>query len=77
MNTVEQLLITLPAMWLCAYYFMPVVAAALGVIFFLGRILYRSGYMADPEKRAPGMMIGFLANIGLVLTALWGVITQL
>ena len=76
-NTLEQLLITLPALWLCAYYFMPLVAAALGLTFFVGRILYRNAYVADPETRGTGMMIGFLSNIGLVLTALWGVVTQL
>ncbi|MEJ2531708.1 MAG: MAPEG family protein [Halioglobus sp.] len=77
MNTLEQLLVTLPALWLSALYFMPVVAAALGLTFFLGRILYRAAYMRDPAARGPGMIIGFLANVGLLLTALWGVITRL
>ncbi len=74
MNTVEQLVITLPALWISGYYFSANIAAALGLLFFLGRVLYRVGYMKDPKKRGPGMMIGFLANVALVLTALWGVI---
>lgn len=74
MNTVEQLVITLPALWISGYYFSANIAAALGLVFFLGRVLYRVGYMKDPKKRGPGMMIGFLANVALVLTALWGVI---
>ena len=53
------------------------VAAGLGLVFFLGRLLYRAGYMQDPAKRGPGMMIGFLANVGLMLTALWGVVIQM
>lgn len=77
MNTVEQLLVTLPALWLSAYYFSANIACGLGLLFFLGRILYRAGYMADPGKRGPGMMVGFLANVALVLTALWGVIGKL
>jgi len=77
LNTLEQLMVTLPAMWVCAVFFMPSVAAALGLAFFLGRILYRNGYMTDPKKRGPGMMIGFLANVLLILTALWGVATQM
>ena len=77
MNTLEQLLVTLPALWLSALYFMPLVAAALGLTFFLGRILYRAAYIRDPAARGPGMIIGFLANVGLLLTALWGVLTRL
>jgi uncharacterized membrane protein YecN with MAPEG domain len=76
-NTLEQLIITLPAMWLCAMYYRPLVAAALGLVFFLGRLLYRAGYMRDPAKRGPGMIIGFLANVGLMLTALWGIVIQM
>ena len=77
MNTLEQMVITLPAMWLCANFFMPLVAALLGLAYFLGRILYRTAYMKDPATRGTGMMIGFLANIALVLCGLWGVLTQL
>lgn len=76
-NTLEQLAITLPAMWISAYYFNPNWAAGLGLMFFLGRVVYRNGYVAAPEKRSLGMGIGFLANIGLLGTALWGVVGKL
>ena len=77
MNTLEQLLLTLPALWLSAWYFDALVAALLGLAFFLGRVLYRAGYVRDPDKRSAGFIIGFLATLGLVGTALWGVIAQL
>ena len=77
MNTLEQLAVTLPALWICAMYYRPLVAAALGLAFFLGRLLYRTGYMKDPAKRGPGMMIGFFANVGLLLAGLWGVVIQM
>ena len=77
MNTLEQMVITIPAMWICAYFFMPLVAAILGLVFIIGRILYRMTYVKDPASRGPGMMIGFLANIGLLLCGVWGVVTQL
>jgi uncharacterized membrane protein YecN with MAPEG domain len=76
-NTLEQLVITLPAMWISAMYYRPLLAAGLGLVFFLGRLLYRTGYMKDPAKRGPGMMIGFLANVALLLTALWGAVMQM
>jgi len=77
MNTLEQLMICLPALWISASYFMPMLAAALGLAFFIGRLLYRIAYMKDPGTRTTGMIIGFLANVGLLLTALWGVVTHL
>ena len=76
-NTLEQLVITLPAMWISAMYYRPLLAAGLGLVFFLGRLLYRTGYMKDPAKRGPGMIIGFLANVALLLTALWGAVMQM
>ena len=77
MNTLEQLVMTLPALWLSGLYFDSLVASLLGLAFFLGRVLYRAGYVKAPEKRGAGFGIGFLATLGLIGTALWGVITAL
>ena len=76
-NTLEQLMITLPTMWVCAYFFRVDVAAALGLIFFVGRLIYSAAYRKNPPKRATGMVIGFLANVALVLSSFFGVITKL
>ena len=76
-NTLEQLIITIPAMWICANYFRADVAAIVGVIFFIGRLIYRSAYMKDPTTRVSGMVTGFLANVVLILSAGWGVISNL
>jgi len=65
-NTLEQLIITLPTMWICAVYFRADVAAILGLIFLIGRFLYSAAYISNPASRAPGMIIGFLANLGLI-----------
>lgn len=77
MNTLEQLVIALPSMWLCASFFSPVVAAVLGLAFVIGRLLYALGYMADPKKRGPGMGIGFLAYVAMIGCALWGMVAHL
>ena len=76
-NTLEQLVMTLPVLWLSGYYFSALVAALLGLAFFLGRVLYRAGYVKDPKERGPGFGIGFVATLGLILTALWGVVSAL
>ncbi|WP_170287257.1 MAPEG family protein [Halioglobus maricola] len=77
MNTLEQMAVTLPAMWVCAYFFSPLWAAGLGVVFMLGRLIYRQAYMKDPASRGPGMGIGFLANMAMIVLSLWGAIGQL
>lgn len=77
LNTLEQLAVTLPAMWVCAYYFRADVAAIFGTVFLIGRFIYSSSYAIEPSKRGAGFIIGFLANMALVLCSLWGVITKL
>lgn len=77
LNTLEQMMVTLPAMWVCAHYFRDDVSAILGTAFIVGRFLYASAYAKDPTKRAPGFIIGFFANVILILCSLWGVINQL
>ena len=76
-NTLEQLIITIPAMWICATYFRVDVAAVMGLVFLIARLIYRSAYMTEPAKRGPATGIGFLANAILVLTGAWGVVGQL
>jgi glutathione S-transferase len=74
LNTLEQLMITLPSMWVCAYFFSTSLAGIMGLTFLVGRFIYRSSYIADPGTRGKGMMIGFLANVVMILTGLWGVV---
>lgn len=76
-NSLEQMVITLPAMWVCAHYFRADIAAILGFTYFVGRFLYSFSYMKEPSKRAMGFMIGFLANTALLLCGFWGVISTL
>ena len=74
LNTLEQLMVTLPALWLCANYFSTSFAGIMGLVFFAGRVLYRKAYIADPTTRGTGMMTGFLANIFLLVTAAMGIV---
>jgi len=71
-NTVEQLVIFFPALFLFAHYVSPRAAGIVGLIFIVGRALYARGYVADPEKRGPGFGVSFGANVILVLGALIG-----
>ena len=72
MNTLEQLLVFLPALVLFAHYVHAGLAALLGAVFILGRWLYFRGYVADPKKRELGFLIGAIPNTILLLGGLIG-----
>lgn len=69
-NTLEWLPLFLGGLWLFALYWNDRVAAGLGVVWILGRILYARGYIADPAKRGPGFAVQALATLVLLLGAL-------
>ncbi|MBL4782077.1 MAG: MAPEG family protein [Porticoccaceae bacterium] len=74
LNTLEQLMVTLPAMWICAHYFSASFAGTMGLVFLVGRLIYRNAYIADPSTRSTGMIMGFIANILLLVCAVFGVV---
>jgi uncharacterized membrane protein YecN with MAPEG domain len=74
LNTLEWLPIFLVSLWLFAIYWNDLVAAGLGVVWILGRILYQTGYVAEAGKRAIGMMVQTLAVAVLLFGALGRVI---
>ncbi len=76
-NTLEWLVIFVPALWMCASYLDPRVCATLGVVWILGRALYQSSYMKDPASRGPGFMIQALTTLILVIGAVVGAVMQL
>jgi glutathione S-transferase len=71
-NTVEQLVIFLPALFLFAHYASSKLAVVLGLVFIAGRFLYARGYIAAADQRGPGFAVSFGANVILVLGALLG-----
>jgi glutathione S-transferase len=77
MNTVEQMVFFLPALWLYALLVNDIGAAVGGLIWVIGRAVYAAGYIAEPTKRGTGMMISFIAQIGLFMGALYGVVRTL
>ena len=73
-NTLEQLIVFMPALVAFANLISPLWAAMVGVVYLVGRFLYFTGYVADPEKRGVGTMITMLANIVLVIGAIVGAV---
>jgi len=76
MNTLELLVMFLPALWLASLYTAPLWTSLLGVIYLIGRMVYLAGYVADPRKRGPGYVLSVLPILVLLLLAVVGCIRQ-
>ncbi|HEX7964936.1 MAG TPA: MAPEG family protein [Gammaproteobacteria bacterium] len=57
-NTLEQLIVTIPSLWIFAVTLSPLWAALFGLVFILGRAWYAWGYY----RSAPGRHWGFTAG---------------
>ncbi|HEU4652835.1 MAG TPA: MAPEG family protein [Steroidobacteraceae bacterium] len=74
MNTQEQLLLLLPSLWMFAGFISPVWAAALGLIYVIGREIYARGYVQDPKRRELGFVIS-ITPIAVMMAgiAIWAI----
>ncbi len=77
MNTLEWMPIFLPSLWLFAIYIGDAIAAAIGVVWIIGRIAYFVGYTQSAAKRGPGFLIQSVAAIALWVGALGAVVRSL
>ncbi len=71
-NTMELLVVFVPAIWLFGLYVSPAWGAILGAIYILGRILYLRSYVADPAKREFGFGMSVAPVFVLLIGALLG-----
>ena len=72
-NTLEQLVVFLPALWLFAEFVSPVWGAGVGAAWIVGRIAYAWGYYQAAEKRTIGFGISSLATLILLGGSLVGI----
>lgn len=74
MNTLEQLVVFLPTLWIFARYVSPVWGAALGVVFIIGRAVYAKSYLRDPKRRSFGFALSMLPVLLMLLGILiWAI----
>lgn len=66
-NTMEGLLLFLPALWLFALTTEDLWAAIIGIFYPVGRLIYARGYYEAAGKRSLGFTIGILATMLLLL----------
>jgi glutathione S-transferase len=77
MNTLEQLVIFLPALWIFASYVSPTWGAALGVVFIIGRAVYARSYLRDPKSRTAGFALTALPIFALLIGIVVGAVRVL
>jgi uncharacterized membrane protein YecN with MAPEG domain len=72
MNTLEQLVVFIPSILIFGQYLSPYLAAALGVVFVVGRLVYLAGYVKDPKKREAGFILSAVPTTILLVGAIFG-----
>jgi glutathione S-transferase len=77
MNTLELLIAFLPALFVAARHWSPLLIAAVGAVYLIGRFVYWRAYVSNPTKRGPGFMLSMIPTMLLALMALVGVILSL
>lgn len=71
-NTLEQLIVFLPALFAAGYFIGELYAVTAGVAFLVGRAVYFRTYVRDPAARGTGVFITMAANLALVIGGLVG-----
>lgn len=77
MNTLELLVVFVPAIWLFADYVDARWAAGLGTIYLVGRVVYFRSYVKDPASRGAGFGLSMLPVLAMVIGALFAAGRQL
>jgi glutathione S-transferase len=71
-NTLENLIVFVPAVWIFGLYVSSLWAAVLGATFVLARAIYAVGYYRAAERRGAGAGITGIVNLILVVGGLIG-----
>ena len=75
-NTLEALVVFIPALWMFGIYVHALAGAAIGLLFPIGREVYRRSYLKDPSTRTPGSAISGVAMVTLLLGGLIGAVAS-
>ncbi len=69
-NSLEQLIIFLPAFLVTAYLGYSITCVVCGVFYLLGRAIYFRSYVKEPKKRTLGFVLSFFSSVILIMTSL-------
>jgi glutathione S-transferase len=74
MNTLELLVMFVPAMFIFSQYFGAYLGAGLGVVYLIGRLVYFTSYVKDPGSRGLGYGLSVMPIMIMVAGAVIGAI---
>lgn len=74
MNTLELMIIFLPALYIAAKYWPAHYVAGIGAVYLVGRLIYWRSYTTAPTSRALGFALSMIPVLGLVIAGFVGVI---
>ena len=74
MNTVENLILFVPLLWVASYFYGGQVPFWIGLVWVLSRVLYAWGYSQNnTQLRGPGAGLGFLSLFALLILGAIGI----
>ena len=76
-NTMEQLIVFLPSLWMFGYFIHPHWGAGIGLIFVLSRFMYQRAYIKNPKSRSGAFGVGFMTMAILLLGSIVGATVRL
>lgn len=75
-NTVENLVLFVPLLWVASFFYGGTIPFWLGIAWIISRLIYAWGYSQDnTQMRGPGMGLGFLSLLGLLVLSAIGLAT--
>jgi hypothetical protein len=74
MNTLELLVMFVPSILLFAQFFGGYLAAALGVLYLVGRLIYFTSYVKEPRSRSLGYGLSALPIMIFIAGTIFGAI---
>ncbi len=74
MNTLELMVVFVPALYIAGKYWPSAWVAGLGAVYLVGRLIYRQSYLKDPASRSAGFGLSFFPIVVLLVLALIGAV---
>ena len=69
-NTMEQLVAFLPALWLYGLTVNHLWGAGFGLVYLVGRFIYRAEYLKEPDSRSLGFGMTMLPTVVMLIWVL-------
>src|SRR5215467_15653276 len=75
MNTVENLVLFIPLLWVSAFFFGGQLPFWVGLVWIASRVIYMIGYAQEnAQKRGPGALLGMISLVGLMILGVLGMV---